>query len=65
MKLSVLLLALFALLPVLARAADPVHYSYISAAYILEKLKRTQGLAQSKSYWTFSDIFEEAPPHKR
>ena len=62
MKLSVLLLALFARLPVRARAADLVHDSYISAAYILEKLKRIQGLAQSMSYWTFSDIFEEAPP---
>ncbi|HVJ03468.1 MAG TPA: beta-xylosidase, partial [Sphingomonas sp.] len=41
---------------------DPVHDSYISAAYILTKLKATRGLAQGMSYWTFSDLFEEAGP---
>ncbi len=39
---------------------DPVHDSYISAAYILSKLKGTEGFADSMSYWTFTDIFEES-----
>jgi xylan 1,4-beta-xylosidase len=41
---------------------DPVHDSYISAAYILTKLKGTREYAQGMSYWTFSDLFEEAGP---
>ncbi len=41
---------------------DPVHDSYISAAYILSKLKGSQGLLQGMSYWTYSDLFEEAGP---
>lgn len=41
---------------------DPVHDSYISAPYILTKLKATRGFAQGMSYWTFSDLFEEAGP---
>ncbi|MGR4863061.1 GH39 family glycosyl hydrolase [Caulobacter sp. LARHSG274] len=41
---------------------DSVHDSYVSAAYILEKLKRTQGLAQGMSYWTYTDLFEEPGP---
>jgi xylan 1,4-beta-xylosidase len=41
---------------------DPVHDSYISAPYILTKLKATDGLAQGMSYWTFSDLFEEPGP---
>ena len=41
---------------------DPVHDSYISAAYILSKLKGTEGYADSMSYWTFTDIFEETGP---
>lgn len=44
---------------------DSVHDSYVSAAYILEKLRRTQGLVQGMSYWTYSDLFEEpGPPTK-
>lgn len=39
---------------------DPVHDPYQSAAYILNMLKQTQNVAASVSYWTFSDIFEEA-----
>ncbi len=39
---------------------DPVHDSYISAPYILSKLKGSQGFADSMSYWTFTDIFEES-----
>lgn len=42
--------------------ADPVHDSYVSAAYILSKLKACEGLAQGMSYWTYSDLFEEAGP---
>ncbi|HQU85936.1 MAG TPA: hypothetical protein PKY59_22610, partial [Pyrinomonadaceae bacterium] len=38
---------------------DPVHDSYVSAAYILSKLKGAEGFADSLSYWTFTDIFEE------
>jgi len=42
--------------------SDPVHDSYHSAAFILNKLKGIGGAAQSMSYWTFTDIFEEAGP---
>ena len=41
---------------------DNVHDSYISAPFILYTLKRCQGYVQSMSYWTFTDIFEEAGP---
>ncbi|MGF7153643.1 GH39 family glycosyl hydrolase [Novosphingobium gossypii] len=41
---------------------DFVHDSYVSAPYILNKLKGTQGLAQGMSYWTYSDLFEESGP---
>jgi xylan 1,4-beta-xylosidase len=41
---------------------DKVHDSYMSAAYVLSKLRRSQGLAQSMSYWTYSDLFEEPGP---
>jgi xylan 1,4-beta-xylosidase len=41
---------------------DPVHDSYDSAAFILNKLKGVGRAAQSMSYWTFTDIFEEAGP---
>jgi len=41
---------------------DSVHDSYISAPYILSKIKATQGLAQGMSYWTYSDLFEEPGP---
>lgn len=42
--------------------ADPVHDSYVSAPYILDKLKASMGVADSMSYWTFTDIFEEPGP---
>ena len=42
--------------------ADPMHDSYHSAAYILDKLKKCGDAPQSMSYWTFTDIFEEAGP---
>lgn len=41
---------------------DAVHDAYVSAAYILDKLEATQGLAQGMSYWAFSDLFEEPGP---
>jgi xylan 1,4-beta-xylosidase len=41
---------------------DPVHDSYISAPYILSQLKGAEGFADSMSYWTFTDIFEENGP---
>lgn len=41
---------------------DPVHDSYISAAYIVSRLKGSEGHAESMSYWTFTDIFEENGP---
>ena len=41
---------------------DSVHDSYISAAYILNKLKACQGLVQGMSYWTYTDLFEEPGP---
>jgi xylan 1,4-beta-xylosidase len=41
---------------------DPVHDSYISAPYILAKLKACQGKAQAMSYWTYTDRFEEPGP---
>jgi xylan 1,4-beta-xylosidase len=41
---------------------DSVHDSYISAPYILSKLKAVQGLAQGMSYWTYTDLFEEPGP---
>jgi len=41
---------------------DSVHDSYISAPYILNKLKACQGLVQGMSYWTYTDLFEEPGP---
>jgi len=41
---------------------DLVHDSYISAPYILSKLKGAKGLVQGMSYWTYSDLFEEPGP---
>ncbi len=44
---------------------DLVHDSYISAPYILSKLKAVEGSVQGMSYWTYSDLFEEpGPPTK-
>lgn len=42
--------------------ADPLHDSYHSAAFILDRLKRVGDAADSMSYWVFTDIFEEAGP---
>ena len=41
---------------------DPVHDAYVSAPYILSKLKASEGLLQGMSYWTYSDLFEEPGP---
>jgi len=41
---------------------DLVHDSYVSAPYILNKLKASLGLAQGMSYWTYTDLFEEPGP---
>jgi xylan 1,4-beta-xylosidase len=41
---------------------DLVHDAYMSAAYILSKLKATEGIVQGMSYWTYSDLFEEPGP---
>ena len=41
---------------------DLPHDSYLSAAYILAKLKAVQGIVQGMSYWTYSDLFEEPGP---
>ena len=41
---------------------DVVHDSYVSAPYILSKLKACDGLLQGMSYWTYSDLFEEPGP---
>ena len=42
--------------------ADPIHDSYHSAAFILDKLKKAGAAPNSMSYWVFTDIFEEAGP---
>jgi xylan 1,4-beta-xylosidase len=42
--------------------ADPFHDSYHSAAYIVDKLRKCGDAANSMSYWTFTDIFEESGP---
>jgi len=41
---------------------DPLHDSYQNATYVLNTLKKTRENANSMSYWTFTDIFEEAGP---
>jgi xylan 1,4-beta-xylosidase len=41
---------------------DPVHDSYISAPWILTKLKAAKGSLQGMSYWTYTDIFYESGP---
>lgn len=41
---------------------DPIHDTYQNAAYVLNTLKKTGATSNSMSYWTFTDIFEEAGP---
>ena len=42
--------------------ADPIHDSYHNAAFILDKMRNIGTTADSMSYWTFTDIFEEPGP---
>lgn len=44
--------------------SDPIHDSYHSAAFILDKMRHIGTAAASMSYWTFTDIFEEAGPRR-
>jgi xylan 1,4-beta-xylosidase len=41
---------------------DAVHDSYVSAPYVLTKLRASRGLAQGMSYWSYTDLFEEPGP---
>ena len=41
---------------------DPIHDTYFSAPFILDKIRNVGAAATSMSYWTFTDIFEEAGP---
>lgn len=41
---------------------DPIHDSYQNAAFVLHVLKKAMPWANSLSYWTFTDVFEEAGP---
>ncbi|MEO7309581.1 MAG: glycoside hydrolase [Chitinophagaceae bacterium] len=41
---------------------DPIHDTYQNATYVLNTLKQTGSAGNSMSYWTFTDIFEEAGP---
>ena len=43
---------------------DRIHDHYRQTSYILEKVKRVGDAANSFSYWTFTDIFEEEGPRK-
>lgn len=42
--------------------ADPIHDGFESASFILDKMRNIGASAHSMSYWTFTDIFEEAGP---
>ena len=42
--------------------ADPIHDNYVEASYILDKVKNGEPAVSGMSYWTFTDIFEEAGP---
>lgn len=44
---------------------DPIHDDYLGAAYIVDRLRRVEGIVQGMSYWTFSDLFEEPGPQTR
>ncbi len=39
---------------------DLTHDTYLNAAYVLNTLRHTDTSAESMSYWTFTDIFEES-----
>jgi len=42
--------------------SDPIHDNYVEASYILDKVKNAASAVDGMSYWTFTDIFEEAGP---
>ncbi len=42
--------------------SDPIHDSYFEASYVLDKIKNAEASVDGMSYWTFTDIFEEAGP---
>ena len=42
--------------------SDFMHDQYHQASFILDKVKRATPYVDSLSYWTFTDIFEEAGP---
>lgn len=42
--------------------SDPMHDQYHQASFIVDKIKRAAPYVDSMSYWTFTDIFEEAGP---
>ncbi|MFO1475476.1 MAG: glycoside hydrolase [Verrucomicrobiota bacterium] len=42
--------------------SDPLHDSYCSASFIVDRCRHAGTAAQSMSYWTFTDIFEESAP---
>lgn len=44
---------------------DPVHDSYRGPSFLLDKIKKCEGHADSLSYWGFSDVFEELGPPTR
>jgi len=44
---------------------DPYNDNYACAAFILAKIKRTERVADTMSYWTFSDVFDESGPPPR
>lgn len=41
---------------------DPIHDSYVCAPFILDKIRRCEGIVDGMSYWAFSDQFEEPGP---
>jgi xylan 1,4-beta-xylosidase len=41
---------------------DPIHDTYQQAPYMLYVIKNTEKTANSMSFWTFTDIFEEGGP---
>jgi len=41
---------------------DPIHDSYVCSPFILEKLRKCEGIVEGMSYWAFTDQFEEPGP---
>lgn len=44
---------------------DDIHDSYVCSPFILDKVRKSEGLVDGLSYWTFSDQFEEPGPPNR